>query len=70
MSKKSEPLMTYKAIEKYHKIATNNSVKCKCGHSMKITNKYKRQICRWCGHWVYKDKKTEFEYKLKEQLRK
>jgi len=49
------------------------NVKCKCGHSINITNKYKRLICNVCGKMVYLDKeeekKNEFRNKLRRMLR-
>lgn len=27
-----------------------------------------REICSWCNHWIYKNKKVEFRYKLKEAI--
>jgi uncharacterized paraquat-inducible protein A len=46
---------------------TNNSIKCSCGHSI-LTNK-KKALCNWCGKYVYKDKKLEFQEKLKASLK-
>lgn len=46
---------------------TNSTIKCSCGHSI-LTNKDKK-ICSWCGNYVYKDKKLEFEEKLKISLK-
>lgn len=43
-------------------------VKCKCGHTNYIANKNGRCICSHCHNWVFKDKKTEFEYRMKEKL--
>lgn len=37
-------------------------VKCSCGHTF-ATMKDK-DLCSWCGKYVYKDKKTEFKEKL------
>ena len=43
--------------DKYYKKMTEAlkevNVKCICGHSINITNRYKRKICRWCGRMVY-----------------
>ena len=47
----------------------NDTIKCKCGHSV-LLGKNKRIICTFCGRWVFKDKKDEFEYRLRERLRK
>ena len=40
---------------------------CKCGKRVMIS-KQDRALCSECGHWVYKDKQTEFKYKMKENL--
>ncbi len=43
---------------------------CKhCGHTMTVMNA-DRVLCTWCGHWIYYDEKTEFKYKMLEQMRK
>lgn len=48
------------------------NVKCSCGHSINITNRYKRIICRWCGKMVYlheEDKKrNEFKVEMRRLL--
>lgn len=44
-------------------------VKCKCSHTMLFTGSKDRLLCSHCGHYVYKDKKTEMKYKIKEKLR-
>ena len=46
---------------------TNHRKKCKCGHSMPMAATTEKAICTWCGNYVFRDKKTEFEYRLKEQ---
>jgi hypothetical protein len=40
------------------------TVKCKCGHSLFLPNYEPIKICRHCGNIVYKNKKVEFMYKL------
>ena len=45
-----------------------NTTKCKCGCSVTFSAKTDRVACRWCGHYVYKNAKSEFKYKMKEQL--
>lgn len=53
--------------EKLANERTNNTVYCKCGHSI-VMYPFERKaekICRWCGNLVFRDKKAEFEYKLK-----
>ena len=45
-----------------------HTVKCKCGHSVVIMNKNGVAECRYCHNNVFKDKKTEFEYRMKQNL--
>lgn len=46
----------YESKEKY-------KIYCKCGHpTYLVKSNYK--ICTWCGNMVFKDKKTEFLYKV------
>ena len=45
-------------------------VVCKCGHTNYIANKSGRCLCSHCNEWVFKDKKTEFEYRLVENYMK
>lgn len=49
---------------------SDKKVYCKCGHSMTFTNGIDRIFCDWCGHYCYKDKKTEFKYKMTSKLAK
>lgn len=47
---------------------TKASIKCKtCGHTIIPTRD--RGICTYCGHWVYKNDKIEFRYKVLENLK-
>ena len=43
---------------------------CKCGHKVIIPKWVDKQICGWCGTYVFKNKKDEFEYRMKERLKK
>ena len=60
---------TYNEIIKEHDTFQNYVVKCKCSHSVLFTGVKDRILCTHCGHYVYKDKKTELKYKLKEKMR-
>lgn len=55
---------------KYHEKITSLLTKCKCSHSVLISYKCDRVLCSYCGHYVYKDKQTEFKYKLKDELKR
>ena len=45
-------------------------IQCKCGHKTVIPMWVDKQICGWCGKFVFRDKKKEFEYRMKEQLKR
>lgn len=39
-------------------------VKCKkCGHTLHLHGKDK-ELCEYCGRYIFKDKKTEFLYRM------
>lgn len=43
----------------------NGAIKCPtCGHSVHFA-KVDKKICSWCGNYVFKNRKVEFDYKLK-----
>jgi len=63
---------SYKLNENDSKIfkdITNNSVKCKCGHSV-LMAKQNKTICTHCGRWVFKNDAEEFKYRLMEKMKK
>lgn len=41
---------------------------CKCGHTVYISNRTGRIECKHCHNLVFKDAKTEFEYRIKKEL--
>ena len=57
-------------LDKRLRFATDNTYKCKCGHSIVIYPSVTRKLCHWCGHYVYKSKKDEFLDRFKKELRK
>ena len=46
------------------------NVKCECGHSMNITNRYKRKICKWCGRMVYLHEEDKKRNEFKSEMRR
>lgn len=50
--------------ENYDKVKYN----CKCGHRSVIPESLDKTVCSWCGNYVFKDKKAEFQYRMKEKL--
>ena len=42
--------------------------KCKrCGYTNRVLNKYKRELCKHCGYYVFLDEFDEFKFRLKEK---
>ena len=62
-------LKSYKEIVEVHDKLQDYMVKCKCSHTLLFTGVKDRLLCTYCGHYVYKDKKTELKYKMKELLK-
>ena len=62
--------LTFRELQNYDKSLENVKFKCKCGHRTVIPKGIEKQICSWCGHYVFRDKKVEFEYRMKERLKK
>lgn len=44
-------------------------IMCKCGHKTIVPVWLDKQICGWCGYYVYRNKQTEFKDKLKQKLK-
>ena len=55
--------------KKQEKIYSENRFYCKCGHSISIFSKTKKVLCTHCGKWVFREKKDEFNYRLKEKMK-
>lgn len=43
---------------------------CECGHRVVILPHKEKEICNWCKHYVFKNKKDEFKYRTKEMMRR
>lgn len=56
--------LTFKEVELLHDKLQNNRYKCNCGHTIYITNNKDKVLCRWCGKYVYRNKKLEFMERL------
>lgn len=42
---------------------------CKCGHRVIIPKWMDKNICDWCGNYVFKSKKDEDLYRIKEKMK-
>lgn len=56
--------------EKRYDVVTDNTIICKCGHSVFVPHYVRRRLCDWCNRWVYRDKKEEFKDKMQSELRR
>ena len=54
-----------KMTDEYEKV----KYKCKCGHRVVIPKWVDKQLCDWCGSYVFKDKRSEFKYRIKEAIK-
>lgn len=50
---------------KYSKKLLDGRVKCKCGHSLTMPPGYDKILCTWCGNYAFRNKKAEFDYKMR-----
>jgi len=55
---------------KFADIMTRNRIKCKCGYTLQIPADVEKTVCSWCGNYVFRDKKVEFEYRMNEEMRR
>ena len=46
-----------------------NKYACKCGHIVYIPVFREKVLCKWCGEYVFADKRKKFEYRLIEKQR-
>lgn len=64
-------MLSYKDIEKLHEYDISNKVYCKhCNSGCGVIFKHKdcdRLLCPNCKRWVYRDKKTQLRYEMKER---
>lgn len=60
-------MLTFKELEKLNSERSNSRVLCKCGHSLLMSNRSNKTICSYCHNFVFKTKKDEFIYRMKEK---
>ena len=61
--------MTIKEDARYFRERTDNTVKCKCGHSVAMKPTTKKKLCTWCGNYIYREAKDEFKNILLRKLK-
>ena len=62
-------LLTIKEFSKMQDEYDKVKYRCACGHRVVIPNWVDKNVCDWCGNYVFKNKKDEFKYRLKEKLK-
>lgn len=65
-----EKLLTLEEYKRMSDEYDKVKYRCKCGHRVIIPNWVDKQICGWCGRYVFKNKKDEFNYKLRSMMKK
>lgn len=55
----------YSSRNKHDEVVNKFKVECSCGWWNVVKNKYGRVVCKNCGKYVFRDKKDEFKYRLK-----
>ena len=61
--------MSNKDMQKYIDEIDNHKYTCKCGHKVFIPYDKEKALCSWCNRYVFKDKKDEFLFRLKEKIK-
>ena len=46
-----------KKMDRMFKTYTDNSYKCRCGHSVAIAKNCEKIICSHCGKYIFREKK-------------
>lgn len=65
-----EKLLTIKEFERMTKEYDKVKYACKCGHRNIIPYNKEKTICSFCGSYVFKNKKDEDLYRIKERMMK
>ncbi len=53
----------------FNRLEKNRFYCSKCGHTVVMMPITKKKMCTWCGTWVFRDKREEFKYRVKEGIR-
>lgn len=61
-------MKSYREIIKYGDAINKFKYNCKCGRKVVMPNNVDKKICSWCGNYVFKNKRQEFKYRIKERL--
>lgn len=66
-----QDVMLYDKPTEFTMKTRDNEVYCpKCKHTVEFWTNSNKELCTWCGKYVFKTKKDEFEYRMKGILKK
>lgn len=65
-----EKLLTVKEYERMQEEYNKVKYMCKCGHKNIIPYNEEKVVCTFCGNYVFKNKKDEDIYRIREKMRK
>ena len=58
--------LSYKQMDAKNESIIKNTYYCKCSHPVIISNKNGVAECSHCHNLVFKDRETEFKYRMKQ----
>ena len=61
-------ILNFNEMTKLFNDASSRKITCSCGHSVIMPIRKDKIICRWCGKYVFKNKRVEFIYRVKEGI--
>ena len=65
-----EKVLTNKQYKKMTEELDKVKYMCKCGRKSVIHYNEEKTICSWCGRYVFKSKKDEDLYRIREKMKK
>lgn len=58
-------------LQKQQEEISKHKYVCKhCGHKQLVPNYMEKNLCDWCGYWVFRNDKDEFKFRMNERLKK
>lgn len=57
-------------LDKYSEYLSSITRYCKCGHSVQFKTGIPYVICTYCGRLIFRDKRSEYNYKIKRRFQK
>ena len=64
-----EKLLTVEEFSRMSNEYDKVKYRCKCGRRVVIPARVDKQICSWCGRYVFKNNQEEFKYRIKEKMK-